>query len=115
MDNQSEEIAVIRSDWNSALDRAADEIKQLREAEQRLKERTIERDYHMRMADLLVARIRAIEPALEDSNSLLTAMLLEKRPDEEIEAQIIENRNALAPSRDPLDDVDRACGLSFPS
>jgi hypothetical protein len=33
--------------------------------------------------------------ALDNSSSLLTAMLMEKRPDKEIEDQIIENRAAL--------------------
>lgn len=34
--------------------------------------------------------------ALENSNSLFVAMLHEMRPADEIEAQIIENRNAIA-------------------
>jgi hypothetical protein len=36
-----------------------------------------------------------VPEALENSNSLLTAILLEKRPDQEIEDQISENRKAL--------------------
>jgi hypothetical protein len=36
-----------------------------------------------------------LRTALDDSQSLLAAILLESRPDSEIEAQIIENRVAL--------------------
>lgn len=38
--------------------------------------------------------IKTLRNALENSNSLFAAMLHEKRPDAEIEAQIYENRSA---------------------
>lgn len=37
-----------------------------------------------------------LRAALRESNSLFAAMLLEKRPDEEIEKQITENNRALS-------------------
>lgn len=46
-----------------------------------------------------IARLRADNErqaaALDNSNSLLAALLIERRPDDEIEKQIVENRNAL--------------------
>lgn len=46
--------------------------------------------------------------ALDNSSSLLTAMLLEKRPDEEIEAQISENRAVLNSAKFADKNGDRA-------
>jgi hypothetical protein len=42
-------------------------------------------------------RSESMRKALENSQSLLVAMLNEQRPTEEIEAQISENRAALTP------------------
>lgn len=39
--------------------------------------------------------IKTMREALDNSNSLFAAMLLEKRPDAEIEKQIYENRSAM--------------------
>lgn len=55
----------------------------------------------------LRSAIKALRGALENSNSLFAAMLHEKRPDAEIEAQIYENRSAMvspreAPERDAV-------------
>ena len=41
------------------------------------------------------AEIERLRAALDNSQSLLTAMLIERRPQNEIESQIIENRGAL--------------------
>lgn len=46
--------------------------------------------------DALKARIERLCSALRESNSLFAAMLLEKRPDIEIEAQITDNNRALS-------------------
>jgi len=43
------------------------------------------------------AEIERLRAALNDSQSLLAAMLLERRPDTEIEDQIMENRRAIKP------------------
>lgn len=44
--------------------------------------------------------------ALDNSSSLLTAMLLEKRPEKEIEDQILENREALNAATTPSNYVE---------
>lgn len=43
------------------------------------------------------AEIERLRAALNNSQSLLVAMLLEGRPESEIEAQVGENREALGP------------------
>ncbi|MGY3581885.1 hypothetical protein ACVIGB_000044 [Bradyrhizobium sp. USDA 4341] len=53
-----------------------------------------------------------VPEALENSNSLLAAMLLEKRADHEIEDQIAENRKALTTLRTPTEPAETPEGLA---
>lgn len=62
------------------VQRQATEIGNL---QQRLQERTTERDYHLRMADKLAERVRELEAQVEQLKAVIVAdthVLLSKRP-----------------------------------